>query len=211
MRLWSDCWKDGEAIPPRYALGRPNPETHVELSDNVSPHLAWADAPAGTKSFAIVCVDVDVPTRPDDVNQEGRTVPLDLPRTDFFHWVLVDLPADRSSVAEGEFSEGVTAGGKDGPAGPGGTRQGLNNYTQWFEGDADMGGDYYGYDGPGPPWNDELVHHYHFTVYALDLEKCPVEGSFTAPDVLKAIEGHVLGEASIVGSYAIYADARVGS
>jgi Raf kinase inhibitor-like YbhB/YbcL family protein len=208
MRLWSDSFKDGGAIPSRFALGKPHPDTHVQLSDNVSPHLAWADVPAGARSFAIVCCDVDVPTKPDDVNREGTTVPLELPRTDFYHWVQIDLPGDRTSVAEGEFSRAVTPKGKDGPEGPGGTRQGLNNYPQWFEGDAAMGGDYYGYDGPGPPWNDELVHHYHFTVYALDVERCPVEGTFTAPDVLRAIEDHVLDQASVVGTYAIYPSAR---
>ena len=208
MQLRSDSFKDGGAIPARYAFGKPHPETHVQLSDNVSPHLAWEGAPAGTRSFALICHDVDVPTKPDDVNKEGVTVPADLPRADFYHWVQVDLAADRSSVAEGEFSDGVTAKGKGGPEGPQGTRQGLNNYTQWFEGDPDMGGDYYSYDGPGPPWNDELVHHYHFTVYALDVEKTPVEGTFTGPDVLKAIEGHVLDQAAIVGTYAIYPNAR---
>jgi hypothetical protein len=208
MQLRSDSFKDGGAIPARYAFGKPHPETHVQLSDNVNPHLAWAGAPAGTRSFAVICHDVDVPTKPDDVNKEGVTVPADLPRADFYHWVMVDLPADCASIPEGEYSSGVTAKGK-GPGGPGGIRQGLNNYTQWFEGDADMGGDYYGYDGPGPPWNDERVHHYHFTVYALDLERCPVDGPFTGPDVLESIEGHVLDKASMVGTYAIYPDARV--
>ena len=135
-------------------------------------------------------------------------MPADLPRTDFYHWILVDLPADRPSVQEGEFFAGVTPRGKDGPEGPRGTRQGLNNYTQWFEGDDAMAGDYFGYDGPGPPWNDELRHHYRFTVYALDVAKCPVEGRFTGPDLLKAMEGHVLDQASIVGTYAIYPNAR---
>ncbi len=209
MQLRSDSFKDGEAIPARYAFGKPHPDTHVQLSDNMNPHLAWTEVPEGTRSFAVVCHDVDVPTKPDDVNKEGVTVPADLPRADFYHWVLVDLPADRNSVSEGEFSTEVTVKGKGGPEGPGGTRQGLNNYTQWFEGDADMGGDYYGYDGPGPPWNDERVHHYHFTVYALDLERTPVEGAFTGPDVLKAVERHVLGQASMVGTYAIYPKARV--
>ena len=208
MRLRSSSFQDGGPIAARYALGKPHPETHVQLSDNVNPHLAWEDVPPGTRSFVVVCRDVDVPTRPDDVNKEGRTVPLDLPRADFFHWILVDLPADRRSIEEGEFSSGVTPKGKPGPAGLGGTRHGLNNYTQWFEGDADMAGDYFGYDGPGPPWNDELVHHYHFTVYALDAARCPVEGRFTGQDVLRAIEGHTLGEASIVGTYAIYPRAR---
>ena len=33
-----------------------------------------------------------------------------------------------------------------------------------------MSGDYFGYDGPCPPWNDSIVHHYVFTVYALDVD-----------------------------------------
>ncbi len=101
MRLSSDSLKDGEPIPARYAFGKPHPENHVQLSDNVNPHLAWEDVPAGTRSFALVCHDVDVPTKPDDVNKEGTTVPADLPRADFFHWVLVDLPADRTSIGGG--------------------------------------------------------------------------------------------------------------
>jgi Raf kinase inhibitor-like YbhB/YbcL family protein len=66
-----------------------------------------------------------------------------------------------------------------------------------------MGGDYYGYDGPCPPWNDTIPHHYVFTLYALDVEKCPVTGSFKGPDVLAAIRGHVLAQASITGVYSL--------
>jgi phosphatidylethanolamine-binding protein (PEBP) family uncharacterized protein len=208
VKLRSDSFADGERIPAPYAFGKHNPETHFELSDNKNPHLAWEDLPEGTKSLVLICHDPDVPSKPDDVNQEGRTVPADLPRVDFYHLVMVDLPADTGPIAEGELSDGVTAKGKDGPAAPRGARHGLNNYTQWFEGDADMGGSYYGYDGPAPPWNDEIIHHYHFTLYATDLDKCPVEGDFTGPEVLEAIEGHVLGKASIVGTYAINPDAK---
>jgi Raf kinase inhibitor-like YbhB/YbcL family protein len=207
MKLWSDSFENAGAMPPRLAFGKPHPTDHVELSDNRSPHLAWSDLPAGTRSLALVCHDPDAPTVPDDVNREGVTVPRDLPRADFYHWALVDLPPDASPLAEGEFSEGVTPGGKNAADGPRGTRQGANGYTQWFAGDADMAGTYLGYDGPCPPWNDERVHHYHFTLYALDMERCDVTGEFTADDVLAAISGHVLGKASIVGTYAIYADA----
>ena len=61
----------------------------------------------------------------------------------------------------------------------------------------------FGYDGPCPPWNDSLTHHYHFTMYALDLERCPVDGSFDAAAVLAAIEGHVLGQATVMGTYTL--------
>ena len=62
-------------------------------------------------------------------------------------------------ILAGEFSDGVTAGGKAGPDGPRGARQGINNYREWFAGDPAMAGDYFGYDGPCPPWNDSIVHH----------------------------------------------------
>ena len=208
MRLWSDSFPDGGPMPARLALGRPHPEQHFAFSDNRNPHLAWSDLPGGTKSLALIACDADVPTRPDDVNQEGRTVPYDLPRAEFFHWVLVDLAPSGGPLAEGEFASGVTKKGKPGPAGPRGTRQGINDYTGWFEGNADLGGTWFGYDGPGPPWNDERLHHYRFELFALDLARCPVEGRFTGPEVREAIEGHVLGRAALVGTYAIYPDAR---
>ena len=208
MQISSDSFKNGERIPARCAFGKPNPETHVELSDNKNPHLAWSGVPAGTKSLVLICHDVDVPSKPDHVNTEGVTVPASLPRVDFYHWVLVDLAPNSAPIAEGEFSNGITPKGKPGPEGLRGTRQGLNNYTQWFAGDESMAGNYFGYDGPCPPWNDEIIHHYHFTLYATDLEKCPVQGTFTGPDVLSAIAGHVLATASLVGTYAIYPHAK---
>jgi Raf kinase inhibitor-like YbhB/YbcL family protein len=208
MKLWSESFEDGAAIPPRLAFGKAHAEAHVELSDNCNPHLAWSDLPAGTRSLALICVDSDAPSKPDDVNREGVTVPANLPRVDFHHWVLVDLAPDASPIAEGEFSKGVTPGGKKSAEGPRGTRQGLNDYTQWFADDTEMAGDYHGYDGPCPPWNDERVHHYRFTLYALDIDRCPVVSGFGAPEVFNAIEGHVLGEASIVGRYAINPAAR---
>ena len=207
MKLQSDSFNDGDYIPTQYALGKTSADGKIDLADNRNPHLAWSDLPEGTKSIAILCIDLDAPTKPDDVNQEGRVVPADLPRADFSHWVLVDLAPD-ATVAEGTFSDGVTAKGKDGPEGPAGTRQGINDYTGWFAGDPDMAGDYHGYDGPCPPFNDSIVHHYRFTVYALDVERTPVDGRFTAADVLAAIDGHVLADASVVGKYRINPNAR---
>lgn len=208
MKVTSESFTHGGRMPERCAFGKPHPTTHVELSDNRNPHLAWADLPAGTKSLAVICHDSDVPSRGDDVNKEGAVIPASLPRVDFYHWVLVDLPIDAAPIREGEFSSGVTPRGKSGPAGPRGTRQGVSNYTDWFAGDAEMSGNYFGYDGPCPPWNDEIVHHYHFTVYALDVPRCPVKGIFTGPDVLGAIRGHVLAQAAITGVYAINPKAR---
>ena len=206
MQLVSNSLEDGAAIPSQFAFGKHHPSDHVELSDNLNPSLRWLDAPAETKSFVLLCVDTDVPTVGDDVNQADKTVPYDLPRGEFYHWVMVDIPAAVSSIAEGSCSDGITAGGKQSPIGPG--RQGINDYSSWFAGDPDMAGDYYGYDGPCPPWNDERLHHYHFKLFATDLDSCPVEGAFTGPEVRAAIEGHVLAEAELVGSYHIYPNAK---
>ena len=178
------------------------------LSDNRSPHVAWSDVPPDAMSLVLVCHDRDVPSAGDDVNQEGKTVPSALPRVDFYHWLVVDIPVDESPLHEGEFSDGVTAHGKDGPDGPRGTRQGVNDYTGWFAGDETMKGTYFGYDGPCPPWNDSIVHHYHLSLYALDVSTAPVEGKFGGAALLEAIEGHVLDKASIVGRYTINPDAE---
>lgn len=203
MKVTSKSFANGDAIPGQYAFAVQDPASRIRLSSNRNPHLAWSGAPAGTRSFAIVCHDPDVPSRGDDVNKEGRTVPRDLPRVAFHHWLLVDIPASTTEVREGQFSEGVTARGKPGPAAADGMRHGINDYTAWFAGDADMGGDYYGYDGPCPPWNDEILHHYVFTVYALDVARCPVEGAFGGADLLRAIEGHVLDKAALTGTYTL--------
>jgi Raf kinase inhibitor-like YbhB/YbcL family protein len=210
MRLWSESFADGADIPSEFAFGKPGTESRVSLSDNRNPHLAWDDVPAGTRSFALIVHDYDVPSRPDDVNQEGRVVPADLPRVDFFHWTLFDLPADLRAIAAGSFAHGVVPKGKHGPMiahGPvDGALHGLNGYTEWFAGDPDMAGDYYGYDGPCPPWNDSLPHHYVFTLYALSVDRLIVTGRVTGDAVRTALGGQVIASAAITGLYSLNAD-----
>ena len=203
MRLSSESLSHDQPIPGAHAFCLPDAAHHVCLGRNLNPQLAWLDAPAGTRSFVVLCHDSDVPSRGDDVNQEGRTVPASLPRVDFFHWVLIDLPATVNAIGEGEFSNTVVPRGKPGPQSLHGSRQGINNYTDWFAGDNDMRGDYHGYDGPCPPWNDEIVHRYIFTVYALDIEKLPLTGRFGGPEVRAAMAGHILAEAGLTGTYTL--------
>ena len=100
MKVHSDSFADGAVIPARYAFARIDQAAHVALSDNCNPHLAWEDFPAQTKSFAVVCHDYDVPSKADDVNQEGREIPASLPRVSFHHWILVDLPPSLTAIAE---------------------------------------------------------------------------------------------------------------
>jgi Raf kinase inhibitor-like YbhB/YbcL family protein len=205
MKLWSSGFADMTSIPGEYAFGVPDTARHVALSDNRNPHLAWDDVPEGTLSLVLICHDKDVPSRGDDVNQEGREVPATLPRVDFFHWVLIDIPAAQREIEAGSHSHGITPHGKPGPQVPlpGTMRHGLNDYTGWFAGDPDMGGDYHGYDGPCPPWNDSIVHHYIFTLYALDVPRLQVHGTLNGAAVRAAMQGHVLAQAALTGRYTL--------
>jgi Raf kinase inhibitor-like YbhB/YbcL family protein len=201
MKLWSDAFKDGGTIPAQYAFCAIDPATHVRLADNLNPPLAWSDVPNGTASFALLVFDNDAPQDRTDVNREGRGVPVNTPRGTFFHWTLVDLPATCRALAEGTYSRGVTPRGKQPDAAKG--RQGLNDYTGWFAGDKDMEGDYFGYDGPCPPWNDQLVHNYIFRLYALDTARLDLPERYTGADVKQAIFGHILDEAQLIVSYTL--------
>lgn len=203
MKLWSASFADGQTIPGEYAFCVIDPVNHVKLSSNRNPHLAWSDPPADTRSFALICHDADVPSKPDDLFQTDREIPATLPRVDFFHWVLIDIGANERAIEAGAYSKEVTPRGKSGPATPHGPQQGLNDYTDWFASDHDMSGDYFGYDGPCPPWNDSILHHYRFTLYALDLAALDVGHRFTGPDALKAIKGRVLAQAAITGTYTL--------
>ncbi len=205
MQLTSDDLIDGQAIPARFAFGRLDQGQPMVFSDNVSPHLSWSDVPEGTKSFALLCVDPDVPSVADDVNQAGKVIPTDLARVDFYHWVMIDVPSAVRELPQGSCGQGVVEGGKTNPPGPEGSRQGMNNYTQ-FMADSDLEGEYFGYDGPCPPWNDERLHHYHFTLYALDVAQLDVPQRFDGPTVIEAMQGHILAQASLMGSYTLNPD-----
>lgn len=203
MRLTSRNFENGGRIPSEHAFCQHHPETRVSLSENINPELTWEGEPAGTKSFVLLCRDPNVPVDRSDVNQSGRLLEANLPRSDFFHWVLVDIPRELRHIAEGADCEGVTPGGKEQSPCSYGARRGLNDYSSWFREGDPMAGRYFGYDGPCPPWNDSIAHRYIFTVYALDLERCPVNDEFDGRGVQAAIRGHVLDEASLTGIYSL--------
>ena len=93
-------------------------------------------------------------------------------------------------------------GGKPAGADAGGVR-GLNDYTGWFAGDAAMGGQYFGYDGPYPPGHDLREHRYFFRLFALDVAGLGLPPGFTAGDAFRAMHGHVLAEAALYGTYTL--------
>jgi len=206
MKLVSRSFPDGARIPTDFAMGVPGDAGPVP-GPNKSPQFSWSDAPPGTRAFAMICHDRDVPSKPDDVNKTDRTVAYDLPRVDFYHWVLVDIPESIHELAEGADGSGIIAKGKPASKTEHG-RRGVNNYTDWFGDDPAMGGTYGGYDGPWPPFNDERIHHYVFTLYALDTAELSLPANFKGPDAIRAMKGHVLASATWSGTYALNPNAR---
>jgi hypothetical protein len=142
-----------------FAEGGSIPKKHTCDGQDVSPPLAWSGAPAGTKSFALICDDPDAPA--------GTWV----------HWVIYDLPASLSSLPEGVPRDRELKGGG---------RQGMSDFRR------------VGYGGPCPP--PGKPHRYFFKLYALDAPPGLMPG-VSKNDVLKSAEGHILGEAQLMGKY----------
>lgn len=144
----SPAFTDGGNIPAKFTCdaGPQNP----------SPALAWNDAPANAKSFALILHDPDAPLA-----------------GGFTHWVLFDIPATTTSLPEAFQPGSVGVSGNSGFRRP-------------------------GYGGPCPPSG---VHHYHFRLAALDVPTLGLQAGATKADVEKAMEGHIVGTAEIVGLY----------
>jgi Raf kinase inhibitor-like YbhB/YbcL family protein len=87
LHITSDSFAEGGKIPKKHVYKGCGGE-------NVSPHLAWSGAPAGTKSFVITCFDPDAPTG-----------------SGYWHWLVYNVPATVSSLAAGDTKLG---GGKSG-------------------------------------------------------------------------------------------------
>lgn len=105
----------------------------------------------------------------------------DAPRAEpWVHWVVYKIPADADGLGE-------DAGGGDGAALPVGALQGRNDFGAT------------GYGGPAPP-RGHGTHHYHFTLYALDIPLDVVPGADKA-GLLMAMEGHILARGELVGTY----------
>ena len=204
MKLHSDSFEHRGVLPVRYAAGKPDADGYG-FADNRNPHLSWTDVPAGTQSFVLWVVDTDVPTRPEMAGVPDIEIPLRQARTEFTHWIVVDIDATTREIVEAAHCNGVTAKGKAPSAvGPGNGKQGLNDYTGWFATDPDMAGDWHGYDGAFPPPNDQREHRYFFRLFALDVPSLNLPERYTADQALRAMRGHILAEDAIYATYSLH-------
>ncbi len=155
---------------PDLAKGKPISQNFVFsglgcTGKNLSPALSWANAPAGTKSFALLVHDPDAPTG----------------GAGWWHWVLLNLPADSTGLAQGVGS----ADGKQLPAGA-------------LQINTDFGTP--GWGGPCPPVGDK-PHHYNFTIYALKTEKLELAPGSTAALAGYMVNANTLAKASLTATY----------
>jgi Raf kinase inhibitor-like YbhB/YbcL family protein len=102
----------------------------------------------------------------------------DAPRGTWVHWVLYDLPDDARELSENILEQERLAGG---------ARQGRNDFGK------------IGYGGPCPP--PGKPHRYFFKLYALDA-KLNLKAGATKADAERAMQGHILAQAELVGRYA---------
>jgi len=139
------AFADGGLIPAKFTCE----------GANVSPELSWTDAPANTRSYALIVDDPDAPA--------GT----------FTHWVLFDVPAERSGLAEGASAIGLA---------------GKNDFGRA------------GYGGPCPP-RGHGPHRYYFTLYALDIASLKLKAGAGRREMETALRGHILAQAKYLGRY----------
>lgn len=181
-------------IPSENAYCHTGKDGKSEKGLNQRPAVTWSKGPEGTKSYAIFMIDPDVPVDFTDAGKVGKIIPENMKRQDFFHWAQIDISAN---------AEGFPAGsGNDYPEQqPDIGRAGVNSYAEFYKNKPK--GEYTGYDGMCPPWNDERIHHYHFQVYALDVNQLALAKEFTAKEAYTAIQPHILAKGEIVGTYTL--------
>jgi len=189
-------------IDPEFAFCVSDALGHSKEGHNKSVGLSWSKGPAGTKSYAIIAVDSDVPTDFSTANQDDKTIAVTQTRRDFYHWILFDIPADKTSIPAYTDSQAISKNGKSEIKTPYGIR-GVNDYATFMAGNPERKGVYAGYDGPCPPWNDELVHNYHFRIFALDVASLTLNGAVKGEEVMRAIAPHVLAAGEVIGKYTL--------
>ncbi|MCD4525804.1 YbhB/YbcL family Raf kinase inhibitor-like protein [Nocardioides sp. cx-173] len=141
--------------------GEPLKDDQVAAQGNTSPQLSWEGAPEGTKSYTVTCFDPDAPTP-----------------SGFWHWVLVDLSADVTSLDTGAAA---------GPL-PGNAFHVRNDAGEL------------GFSGAAPPEGDH-AHRYYFVVHAVKDESLGVDADASPAVVSFNLAFKTLGRAILHGTY----------
>jgi Raf kinase inhibitor-like YbhB/YbcL family protein len=152
--------------------------------ENMSPALSWSGAPAGAKSFALTMYDTGGP--PGWLHWAKNLAlavydPDATTRSGWLHWVIVNISANVRSLPKdaGNIRAGLA---------PAGSIQGRTSFGTL------------GWGGPCPPQGDK-PHHYVFTLFALDLDKLPVDENTSATSVGFNLHHHMIGKATLTGTY----------
>ncbi len=155
----SESFADGANLPSAHVF-----DNWGFTGGNRSPQLSWSGAPEGTKGYAVTCFDPDAPTP-----------------SGFWHWTVMGIPADVTSLDEGA--------GDEGSAGlPAGAFHVVNDYgTKAF-------------GGAAPPEGDR-PHRYLFAVHALDTDDLAIDDSVSAAVAAFNTGFHTLGRAVLTGVY----------
>ena len=201
LKVKVDDIKSGGMVPAKYTFCAPAAQGHIGPGQDISPPISWSKGPRGTKSYVVMLTDTDSPKENrDKMNKEGMTVPNTGARQTFYHWVTVDIPASTLLLKEGNDSTARVVHGK--PATPAGVGvRGLNMFSVVFAANDALKGKYYGYDGPCPPWNDEVLHHYHYIVYALNVKSLNMPADFDGAAVADAMKGKILAQGQLDAIY----------
>lgn len=166
-------------VSPAFSHNEAIPAQYTCDGTNMSPALGWSDAPDSTRSFALIVDDPDAQAldnlaeSPSNIQQRRSKAETSNP---WVHWILFNIPVTISYILENTGSEGEEVAFMQGSTD-------FNNQTKW--------------SGPCPP---KGIHHYHFTLYALDTMLNLPAGA-TKEQLLSAMHGHILEQTTLIGTY----------
>jgi len=156
------------------------PEGEQDMSFKMTSP-AFAQGEPIPQKYACNGQEVSPPLQWDDVPQTTQSLALimddpDAPAGTWVHWVLYNLPAGTRALSE-NIPPDISL--------PDGSRHGKNSWGR------------FGYGGPCPPSG---VHRYFFKLYALDI-KPDLPAGASKEQLLATMEGHILGQAEVMGTY----------